>query len=410
MSKICHVCGMMNMDNASVCSKCHSSLGTAGINNQIPPNSRGISHVNQHVGNVQGIDPELEKNYEQYQKSQQTGSKLLRWGLVIAVVAVAGYFGMQYYQNNTPPDASWVKENLPKDVLTCTLDGEEHSLKVKSFKIQSRSTKDGVDHTKCKVVLADNILKKTKYIKLTSRRYSSLGWKVKDWKEYKNEKAALKARKEDAVVSFIQKKYQLDGIKNFQVEKNTPDYVKTYLCDFENQYTYLNYSGQLGVKESLIGLNGEDFEEIENVTGDYNTETVPATIGTTLKWNLDGTYSYNDDDSEFTVTVESDGEDGITWEAAYCLYEDVDAEEYETSGTVEDPTEITNEDESQIDVSEYIDVTDDEEDSIDLTADMKYSFSIGNGYRIVFTRDEVSIYNSEYGRWPGSANEMTKID
>ena len=136
---------------------------------------------------------------------------------------------------------------------------------------------------------------------------------------------------------------------------------------------------------------------------------MPATIGTTLKWNLDGTYSYNDDDSEFTVTVESDGEDGITWEAAYCLYEDVDAEEYETSGTVEDPTEITNEDESQIDVSEYIDVTDDEEDSIDLTADMKYSFSIGNGYRIVFTRDKVTIYNNDYGRSMGSS-EMTKID
>ncbi len=411
MSKICRVCGMMNMDNASVCSKCHSSLGTANMTdqNRFPINGGVSNGGNLNGGNVQQIDPELEKNYAKHQKTQQNSSKILRVLIVVAVVGVvAGYFGVQYYKNNTPPDENWVQENLPEDILYYTLDGEEQKLKFQSLQIQSRTTKDGVDHTKCKVILSDKFLEKTKFINITSKRYDSLGWKVQDWKEYKNEKVTLRAKKKKTVVSYIKKRYQLERIKNFYVEKNTGNYAKTYVCDFKNKYNYLNYSGQFGLWERLKGQDDEEFEDIKNVTGNYNIEKVPATLGTTLQWKLDGTYRYVGDDAYFKVIVKSDGEEGIIWKADYTLYEDDESYHYKLNDTIENPTKITDEDEEQIDESEYRGYEDDEDKPIDLTLGIEYSFPIGNDYWVRFTSDEVSVAKRIYGSWSYGSYEMTK--
>lgn len=388
MSKICRVCGMMNMDNASVCSKCHSSLGTVNMTdqNRFPING-GISNGgNLNGGNVQQIDPELEKNYAKHQKTQQNSSKILRVLIVIAVVGVvAGYFGVQYYKNNTPPDENWVQENLPEDILYYTLDGEEQTLKFQSLQIQSRATKDGVDHTKCKVILSDKFLKKTKFINITSKRYDSLGWKVQDWKEYKNEKVTLKPANKKRIYSYLKEKYSLEGLKNFQQSaEDTKNKARSYTCDFKNKYAYLNYSGTCGVTEYLDGVSYNGVYKDDSVTGNYATEYDMEIIEGAVDWKLDGTYSYEDMGVKINVTVKTDGNGKLTWKADYTIYEEDDESYDQISGQTEYPTES----EERIDITER-------DYGGNPASDREYSFSIGKNYWMSFTRDEVNILEKD---------------
>ncbi len=290
MSKICTACGAINTDNATICSRCTRPLPVQG--------NRPIE--NRHIN--------VSCNPIKVKVLPVVGAVALLCVLVLVVIALI---------KGSAPSETWLVENIPIELLTYEYDSILYTSTVESMEIERRNTEDGVDDVYCIIVLKDDMMKRTAYIEMISRKYSQGGWILESWSEYQPEEGVpLQGLEEDFVYSYLNEEKAYTGLYGCKEQGNLETGMLLYSCDVNEQHEYVTTSGSVVLKAILES-------DVDRLPHSYYWYFDTDSSGVTVDWNLEGDFGCEPNGLQgkyFDVSVSTDSE-MVDWNVEYGIYE-----------------------------------------------------------------------------------------
>lgn len=161
----------------------------------------------------------------------------------------------------------------------------QHVLEVKKLTVDRHSTEGKSDTADCTIVMEDDYIEKTVYVTLYSMEYDT-GWVVESWEEFQEPTVVPKAEPD---IDYLKNVFDFKNITVTEDNLSLADGKYTYSYTVNDSYTYVDYSGEVG----LIASFSEQYNYAEDICvygWSYDFDDDKTTVE--LDWKVEGTWTF----------------------------------------------------------------------------------------------------------------------
>lgn len=247
------------------------------------------------------------------------------------------YQAAEFVVKAAPLKEDEIRSSIPLDIFTVEINGKLLHYEDVKIELNDRETNEseGIDKVWYKITLSDDIYEFVYYVELSYRYYAQSGWKVENWRHYKEYEYEVKANPllTEDVVKYVeeninQKKIACDNLECLDSVWDAQNKTVKYIFELQEIHTYCTLSRKITCSYVFDG---------HNWSADINFGTYEK------KWHISKAhYRYKDEGLEVVAGIYGEYDETQKVINAYLYYRNTKIGTAESFEIEDYPVEISD--------------------------------------------------------------------